>query len=49
MAENSAIILDLGSHEIKAGYAHGFPSEEEPRLARIDACTTAKNMFHVVT
>ena len=32
MAENNAIVLDLGSHEIKAGFAYGFPSEEEPRL-----------------
>jgi hypothetical protein len=35
MAENSAIIVDLGGKDIKAGYASGWPTEEEPRLVRL--------------
>jgi hypothetical protein len=35
MAENAAIIVDLGGKDIKAGYASGWPTEEEPRLASL--------------
>jgi hypothetical protein len=35
MAENAAIIVDLGGKDIKAGYASGWPTEEEPRLVRL--------------
>jgi len=34
LGESTAVVLDLGSLEIKAGFAHGFPNEEEPRLVR---------------
>lgn len=34
MSENAAIIVDLGGKDIKAGYASGWPTEEEPRLVR---------------
>ncbi len=27
------VIVDLGSHSIKAGYAYNFPSDEEPRVS----------------
>ncbi len=34
MTESTAVVVDLGSLEIKAGFAHGFPNKEEPRLVR---------------
>ncbi|KAL4527792.1 hypothetical protein Ndes2526B_g08540 [Nannochloris sp. 'desiccata'] len=41
MAENAAIIVDLGGKDIKAGYASGWPTEEEPRLVTPSAATTS--------
>jgi len=35
MAENASIIIDLGGKDIKAGYASGWPTDEEPRLASL--------------
>lgn len=32
MAERNAIVVDLGSQDLKAGYAYGWPNPEEPRL-----------------
>jgi len=32
MAENSCVVIDLGSQDIKAGFANSFPSEYEPQI-----------------
>eukprot|EP00890_Picochlorum_soloecismus_P004661 jgi/Picsp_1/5196/NSC_02559-R1_actin-related protein arp7 len=32
MAENSCVVIDLGSQDIKAGFAYSFPSEYEPQI-----------------
>jgi hypothetical protein len=34
MAEN-IVTLDYGSHTTKAGYAHSFPNDSEPRVVRL--------------
>lgn len=30
--DQSVVVLDYGSHTFKAGYAHSFPTDEEPRV-----------------
>ncbi len=31
---DTIVVLDVGAHTFRAGYAHSFPTDEEPRLQR---------------